>query len=58
LLFSSAVFVNELILAVQGIAAFSYTPVPFVNELLLFAAILLVAGIAAIWRHSLKKITK
>ena len=55
LLFSSAVFVNELILAVQGIAAFSYTPVRFVNELLLFAAILLFAGIAAIWRHSLKK---
>lgn len=55
LLFSSAVFVNELILAVQGIAAFSYTPVPYVNGLLLFAAVLLVAGIAAIWVHSLRK---
>lgn len=58
LLFSSAVFINELILAVQGIAAFSYTPVPYVNGLLLFAAVLLVAGIAAIWVHSLKIITK
>ena len=44
-IFVLGVFLNELILAVQGIAAFSYTVIPFVNELLFIVAILLFAGI-------------
>ena len=34
ILFSVGVFLNELVLAVQGIASFSYTLIPMVNELL------------------------
>ena len=45
ILFSIGVLLNEIILAVQGIAAFSYTGIPFVNEMLFGAAIILVTGI-------------
>jgi len=34
LLFVVGVFANELVLAVQGIASFSYTMVPYINEIL------------------------
>lgn len=39
--FMAGVITNELLLAVQGIAAFCYRPVPYINELLLMAALLL-----------------
>jgi hypothetical protein len=45
ILFSIGVLLNEIILAVQGVAAFSYTGIPFVNEMLFGAAIVLVTGI-------------
>jgi len=45
IIFSIGVLINEIILAVQGIASFSYTVIPFVNELLFGAAIVLVSGI-------------
>jgi len=35
LLFAIGVFLNEIVLAIQGIASFSYTVIPSVNELLL-----------------------
>ena len=54
--FAIGVFLNEIILAVQGIASFSYTRIPFVNELLFGAAIVLVAGIGATAVFSLKKV--
>lgn len=41
LLFLSGVALNELLLAIQGLAAFVYLPVPYINELLLAAAALL-----------------
>lgn len=43
--FSGAVILNELLLMIQGIAAMTYTPVPFIDSLLLMAAIALLAGI-------------
>lgn len=43
--FTIGVLLNELILAVQGIASFSYTSIPFVNDMLFGAAIVLVFGI-------------
>ncbi|MBK9223805.1 MAG: hypothetical protein IPO23_02480 [Flavobacterium sp.] len=35
ILFSIGVLLNEIVLAIQGIAAFSYTIIPYVNEILL-----------------------
>lgn len=44
ILFSVGVLLNEIILAVQGIASFSYTMIPYINVLLFGAAAVLVAG--------------
>ncbi|WP_136668809.1 hypothetical protein [Flavobacterium sp. H122] len=45
LFFTVGVIVNELILAVQGIASFSYTLIPYVDKMLFGAAIILITGI-------------
>jgi len=58
IIFSIGVFLNEIILAIQGIASFSYTMIPWINELLLLAAIVLVIGIAITTFFSLKKVKK
>jgi len=55
-IFSIGVVLNEVILAIQGIAAFSYTVIPFVNELLFGAAIVLVIGIGITTIYSIKKV--
>lgn len=39
--FLSGVLLNELLLGLQGFAAFAYTPIPFINEMLLGIAVLL-----------------
>lgn len=54
-LFSIGVLFNEVVLAVQGIGAFSYTMLPYANELLLGAAVFLVAGIWVLFYHSLHR---
>ena len=56
IIFSVGVLLNEIILAIQGIASFSYTLIPFVNEMLFGAAIILVSGIGIIAFYSLKKV--
>ena len=56
IIFSVGVLINELILAVQGIASFSYTLIPYVNELLLGAALVLVFGIGFTTFYTLDKI--
>ena len=56
ILFSVGVFLNELVLAVQGIASFSYTVIPWVNELLFAIAVVLVSGIAITAFYSIKKV--
>lgn len=43
--FVSGIIINELLLMVQGVAALTYTGIPFINEMLLFAAFILFAGI-------------
>ena len=53
-IFALGVFLNELILAVQGVAGFSYTLVPYVNEGLLGAAIILFSSIVTLALHSEK----
>lgn len=44
-LFAIGVFLNELVLAVQGIASFSYIPIPMANETLFFVSLLLVVSL-------------
>lgn len=43
--FIIGVFINELVLAVQGVASFSYTVVPYVNETLFGVAIFMMWGL-------------
>lgn len=44
----SGVLLNEILLAIQGIASFSYTLIPNANEMLLAASIVLLSGIILI----------
>ncbi|MFA5244917.1 MAG: hypothetical protein WC380_06410, partial [Pedobacter sp.] len=43
-IFVSGIIINELLLLIQGVAAFSYTSIPYINEMLLATAIILLAG--------------
>ncbi len=43
-IFTGAVILNEILLMVQGVAAITYTPIPFINQMLLAAAVLLFTG--------------
>jgi len=56
LLFSIGVLLNEIVLAVQGLASFSYTTIPYVNEILFGVAIILFIGIGLIAYFSIKKV--
>ena len=44
-IFTAGVIINELLLMIQGVAAMSYSLVPFINGALLFAACIIVTGI-------------
>lgn len=55
LVFLVGVILNELVLAVQGFAAFTYTVVPYVNQYLLIAALTLLSGALLLLLTSLKK---
>lgn len=55
ILFSIGVLLNEIILAIQGIASFSYTMIPYVNELLFGAAVVLAAGSGVLGYNAFKK---
>ncbi|HRN56610.1 MAG TPA: hypothetical protein PLL71_09170 [Agriterribacter sp.] len=44
IIFIAGIFLNELILFIQGTGAISYTSVPYTNEMLLGAAVLLFTG--------------
>lgn len=43
-IFVIGVLLNELFLGVQGVMAFAYLPVPFINEMLLGASVILLLG--------------
>jgi hypothetical protein len=43
-IFIVGVFLNELILAIQGIASFSYFPIKYINEILFLIALVLLTG--------------
>lgn len=55
-LFSIGVLLNEIVLAVQGFASFSYTIIPYVNMMLFAAAIILFLGIGFTAYFSIKKV--
>lgn len=44
-IFTGGVITNELLLMLQGVAAMSYTPVPYIDEALLIAAGIILTGI-------------
>ena len=44
-IFVAGIFINEIFLLVQGVADLNYTLVPYMNEALLFAAIILFLGL-------------
>jgi len=56
LLFTIGVLLNEIVLAIQGIASFSYTLIPYANEMLFGIAIILFIGIVATAFFSIKKV--
>lgn len=56
LLFSVGVLLNEIVLAIQGLASLSYTTIPYVNEILFGIAIILFIGIGFISYFSIKKV--
>jgi hypothetical protein len=56
LLFSIGVLLNEIVLAVQGLASLSYTTIPYVNEILFGVAIILFIGIVFTAYFSIKKV--
>lgn len=45
IVFTSGIIINEILLMTQGVADLNYKPVPFINEMLLIAALVLFAGI-------------
>lgn len=55
LLFSIGVLLNEIVLAIQGFAAFYYIIIPYVNMMLFAAAIILFSGIGFTAYFSIKK---
>lgn len=44
-IFVGGVIINELLLMIQGVAALSYTAIPYINEMLLVAAVILFSSI-------------
>lgn len=44
-IFVAGVIINELLLMIQGVAAMTFTPIPYINELLLAAAVIIFTGI-------------
>lgn len=43
-IFVSGIIINELFLMIQGVAALNYTAIPYINEMLLGAATILLSG--------------
>ena len=54
LVFSIGVLLNEVVLAVQGIGAFTYTVIPYVNEILFGVAAILLTGIGMMCYSSIR----
>ena len=55
-IFVFGIFFNEFILLVQGIGSFSYTLIPYANETLFVAAIIMFFGLVALLIIQLRKL--
>jgi hypothetical protein len=55
LVFGAGVYVQEIILGIQGIASFSYTLIPYANLILLFMAIWLLIGAVLLFLSFFRK---
>jgi len=53
--FVAGIIINEILLMVQGVAAMSYTAIPYINEMLLGAAMILLSGTMIITFSNLKQ---
>lgn len=58
LLFFAGVFINETLLGIQGFAAFFYVPVPYINEMLFFTAVLLLVSAGGMYIFQKKQVRK
>ena len=56
--FFVGVVLNELFLGIQGMAAFTYTPVPYINQLLFIAALVLLGSAISLAISQRKNIGK
>lgn len=56
--FTGAVILNEVLLMIQGVAAITYTSVPFINEFLFVTSLCLFTGAVLMAINRKKKITK
>jgi hypothetical protein len=54
-IFIAGIFINEILLMAQGLGAIKYMVVPFVNELLLIAACIMLAGVLVLNIRANKK---
>ena len=54
-IFIAGIIINELLLMVQGVAALTYNSIPYINILLLIAALILFSGISVMFISCLKK---
>lgn len=54
-IFVAGIFLNELMLMLQGVASFSYTIIPYTNELLLSFALMMFSGIILLLVSQLRK---
>ncbi len=53
-IFVGGVVINELLLMVQGVAALTYSIVPYIQEMLFGAAVILVVGVGVVFLGSLR----
>jgi len=58
MIFTTGVLLNEVVLAIQGIAAFTYTIVPYVNDVLFAVALILLLGAGLLFYFSLARSEK
>jgi hypothetical protein len=54
-IFVAGVFINEIILALQGIASFSYTVIPGINGILLAISLFILTGLLILYVSQFKK---
>ena len=54
-IFVAGVIINELLMMVQGVAALTYNSIPYINILLLIAAVILFTGIGIMFLSCFKK---